>query len=98
MRHLLIALAGLIVVGGGAAVLLNRRGVTFTEDLDPLIQARCAGCHQEGGAAPFPLVTYDDVRKRRDLLVDVTRRRLMPPWMPEHGGPAFVGDRSLSDE
>jgi hypothetical protein len=98
MRRLLLALGGLLVVGGGAAILLNRRGVTFTEDLDPILQARCAGCHQEGGAAPFPLVTYEDVRKRRDLIVDVTRRRLMPPWMPEPGGVAFVGDRSLSDE
>ncbi len=98
MRRLLIAFGVLLVGVGGAAILLSRRDVTYTEDLDPIVQARCAGCHQEGGPAPFPLVTVEDVRKRRDLIVEVTRRRLMPPWMPEHGGVPFVGDRSLTNE
>ncbi|HMJ60620.1 MAG TPA: tetratricopeptide repeat protein [Bryobacteraceae bacterium] len=29
--------------------------------------------------------------------MDVTRRRYMPPWPPEHGFGDFVGDRSLND-
>jgi hypothetical protein len=97
MRRLLIALGVLLVGAGAAATLIARRGGTFTEDIEPIIQARCVGCHQDGGPAPFPLATYEDVRKRRDLIVEVTRRRLMPPWMPEQGGAEFVGDRSLTD-
>jgi hypothetical protein len=97
MRRLWIVVAVLLAGVAGAAILMARRGVTYTKDLSPIVLKHCSECHQDGGPAPFPLATYEDVRKRRDLIVDVTRRRLMPPWMPEHGGVEFIGDRSLTD-
>jgi len=98
MRRLGIALGVAAIGVSGIAILTIRRGPTFSEDIAPIVEARCAGCHQKGGPAPFPLVTYDEVRRRRDLIAEVVHRRLMPPWMPEPGGAAFAGDRSLSPE
>jgi tetratricopeptide (TPR) repeat protein len=72
--------------------------VTFTTDVAPIIFGACATCHRPGGAAPFSLLTYDDVRSRAEQIASVTRQRLMPPWKPEPGFGRFAGERRLTDE
>lgn len=71
--------------------------VTFAKDVAPVLFARCAGCHQAGGSAPFSLLTYAEVRPRAARIAAVVRSRQMPPWKPDPVAPAFVGDRRLSD-
>jgi tetratricopeptide (TPR) repeat protein len=71
--------------------------VTFTRDIAPIVFARCASCHHPGEAAPFSLLTYDDVRRRGRQIVEVTQKRLMPPWLPTEGEGHFVHARRLSD-
>jgi Flp pilus assembly protein TadD len=70
---------------------------TFTRDIAPIIWERCAGCHRPGEVAPFSLLDYRSVRSRARQIVEVTRRRVMPPWLPEPG-PGFVGERRLSND
>jgi hypothetical protein len=70
---------------------------TFSKDVAPILFRRCAPCHQPEGDAPFPLLTYDDVRRHARQIVDVTAKRFMPPWKPAVDSPAFVGDRRLTD-
>ena len=70
--------------------------LTFARDIAPIVHAHCAVCHHEGGAAPFGLVTYDEVRKRAGQIAAVTRSRYMPPWQPEPGVAAWQGERRLS--
>jgi Tfp pilus assembly protein PilF len=72
--------------------------VTFNRDVAPIVFANCACCHHPGEAAPFSLLTYDDVRRRAGQIADVTRRRFMPPWLPVQGGHEFANARRLSDE
>jgi len=72
--------------------------VTFVRDIAPILHRRCAGCHHPGGSAPFPLISYDDARSRGPLIVDVTARRYMPPWLPADIGVPFRGERRLSDD
>jgi len=69
---------------------------TFTRDVAPILYARCAPCHQPGGAAPFSLLTYADARQRAGVIARVTSSRYMPPWKPETEG--FSGDRRLTDQ
>src|SRR5262245_11395233 len=71
--------------------------VNFARDVAPIVFARCAQCHHPGEAAPFSLLTYDDVRRRGRQIVEVTKKRLMPPWLPTEGEGHFVGARRLSD-
>jgi tetratricopeptide (TPR) repeat protein len=71
--------------------------VTFTKDIAPLMFESCSPCHRPGGSAPFPLVSYPDVRARARQIAAVVRRRAMPPWKPEAGYGDFAGTRRLSD-
>ncbi len=70
--------------------------VTFTRDIAPLLYKRCASCHHDGGAAPFPLLSYRDAAKRASLIAKVTASRYMPPWKPEPGYGRFEGERRLA--
>jgi Flp pilus assembly protein TadD len=56
----------------------------------------CAPCHRPGEVAPFPLLSYEDARKRARQIAEVTAARQMPPWMPVEGFGTFVGERRLS--
>ncbi|MGA2198159.1 MAG: cytochrome c, partial [Bryobacteraceae bacterium] len=76
---------------------LAAQPLTFSKDIAPIVFERCAPCHRPGEAAPFPLLTYGDVRKRGSLIVQVTKQRYMPPWMPEPGYGDFAGSLRLSD-
>src|SRR5205085_9051279 len=50
-----------------------------------------------GAPAPFPLLTYADAQKHAREIAAVTRRRYMPPWLPEPGYGEFEDERRLSD-
>jgi mono/diheme cytochrome c family protein len=71
--------------------------VTFTEHVAPILFQNCARCHRPGEAGPFPLLTYEDARKRGRQIVEVTARRDMPPWHAESGHVAFSNERRLTD-
>jgi len=70
--------------------------VTFASDAAAIIQEKCQSCHRPGQVAPFPLLTYDEVRKHSAMIREVVDDRRMPPWHadPRHG--SFANDRSLS--
>ena len=71
--------------------------VTFTKDIAPIMYANCAECHHPGGSAPFSLLTYAEVKKRSAQIVEVTKSRYMPPWLPEAGHNEFANARRLSE-
>ena len=72
---------------------------TFAADVAPIVYANCVVCHRPGQAAPFSLITYDDVRKHGETIVDVTKSRYIPPWHAARaeGFPEFRDERRLSD-
>lgn len=70
---------------------------TFNRNVAPIIFAQCAPCHRPGEAAPFALLTYQDVKKRADLVTAVTASRYMPPWHAEPISIPFHGERRLTD-
>lgn len=69
--------------------------LTFTRDVAPIVFTHCAPCHHVGGAGPFPLLSYSDVRRRARQIVKVTGGRVMPPWPPVEGHGTFKGQRGL---
>ena len=72
--------------------------ITFNKHVAPILFANCAACHHGGGAGPFSLIEYQEVKKRARQIVNVTGSRYMPPWLPEPGYGEFADARRLSDE
>jgi Tfp pilus assembly protein PilF/mono/diheme cytochrome c family protein len=96
-RHLVAGFA--FLVGGVAAEnALAATDVTFNRDVAPILFANCSSCHHPGEAAPFNLLTYEDAKRRSSQIADITRRRFMPPWLPEKGHGEFAGARRLTDQ
>lgn len=75
-----------------------QNSLSFNQDIAPIVFQKCAGCHHPGEIGPFPLLSYSDVNKRARQIVEVTRRRIMPPWSPLPGYCSFEKDRSLSTD
>ena len=74
-----------------------RTEATYTRDVAAILQRNCQVCHRPGQVGPFPLMTYEQARKRADDVAAVVEDRRMPPWKPVPGvGPAFKHDKSLS--
>ncbi len=53
---------------------------TFAADVAPIVYGKCVPCHREKGEAPFPLVSFEQVKKRIDMIDEVVREERMPPW------------------
>jgi hypothetical protein len=91
--------AALTVFVGHAQEAATRATVlTFTEHVAPIVFRNCTTCHRPGESAPFPLMSYADVRPRGRQIAAVTKSRQMPPWKADAGDFAYRDDRRLRDE
>ncbi len=72
--------------------------LTFNRDIAPIIYRHCSECHRPGEAAPFPLLSYQDVSKKCRTIAKVLATRTMPPWKPEPGDYRYRDERRLTDE
>lgn len=89
-----LSLAGLVVLVGSTGGVMttgcssSKTGppsatgeeITFTSTIEALVQDKCQSCHRDGGIAPFPLVTYEDMKAMGALAKDKVANRQMPPW------------------
>lgn len=78
------------------AALAPAQTVTFNKQIAPIVYRNCSSCHRPGEAAPFSLLSYQDVVKRARLIAMVTQSRFMPPWKAD-ASYAFKDDRRLKD-
>jgi tetratricopeptide (TPR) repeat protein len=91
----------------------GRPALTFNKDIAPIVFEHCAMCHRpvdpEDNAtpgsdpkcfagAPFPLLDYRDVRTHAQQIAEATRKRAMPPWLPERSDAVFANERRLRDD
>ena len=72
--------------------------VTFNAQIAPIIYANCSSCHRPGEAAPFFLMSYEDVVRKAKTIAKVTSTRSMPPWKAEPASYAYRDERRLSDQ
>jgi mono/diheme cytochrome c family protein len=66
------------------------RAIVTWDAVAPLFAAKCAGCHQEGGIAPFSLTSAQTAHKYAPLILQMTQANEMPPWMPGADSPAYL--------
>ncbi len=65
--------------GGGA------ESAQFYRDIKPIFDAKCNGCHVDGGIGPFALDTYEATKPLLGLIKEEVGAGRMPPWPPEQG-------------
>ncbi len=79
-------------------VVLQAQQVTYYNDINLIVQTKCAPCHHPGGGAPFSLLTFEDVTKRASFIKEVIQSGYMPPWRADNNYVHFANDRSLSQK
>jgi formylglycine-generating enzyme required for sulfatase activity len=77
---------------------VTSREVTFCREIAPIVFAQCTRCHRQGEATPFPLETFEDVRRRASQIVQVVSDRSMPPWSPRPNFGHFLNEQRLTDD
>ena len=87
---LAVALVGLLLQRDDA-VASRAAAPSFARDVAPILRAKCAGCHEVGGIAPFPFRNAADVASRAAVVVAAVESGRMPPWPPGPRSTAFVG-------
>jgi hypothetical protein len=70
--------------------------VSWDREIAPIVQARCASCHRDGGRAPMALTTYEEARPWAKAIKEEVLTRRMPKWHVVRGYGDFVNDPSLS--
>ncbi len=71
---------------------------TFYRDIAPIIYQNCSTCHRPGESGPFSLLNYNDAKRHATQIASVTKRRFMPPWLPQVGYGDFQEERRLTDK
>jgi hypothetical protein len=71
---------------------------TWTEDVEPLVQAKCNGCHALGGIAPVMLDSYLKAKIHGPQMARAVAGGTMPPWPPGGRSPALKNSRALDPE
>ena len=76
---------------------LGAQRVSFNKQIAPIIYQNCSSCHWPGEAAPFSLLSYQDVAKKAKLIAAVTASRQMPPWKAVPASFPYRDERRLKD-
>jgi hypothetical protein len=75
-------------------------GPTYHADVAPILASRCAGCHEDGGIAPFSLTDYGLAKTHAMEIAAATAARIMPPSNVDASGAcqSYANARWLSDD
>jgi Copper type II ascorbate-dependent monooxygenase, C-terminal domain len=102
-RRLLVVVASAMAVFGAVTAFASRISAssaparpTYYQNVKPILDSRCAGCHFSGGVAPFPLQTYAQARRHRAAIAHAVGMRHMPPWFADSRVRAYKHDPTLS--
>ena len=68
----------------------------FWNDIAPIIQKKCANCHNPSGPGPIDYLSYEDVVGRKSMFQYVIENDLMPPWMAHSHTVSFKNDMRLT--
>ena len=71
--------------------------VTYSKDVAPIFNAKCAECHRAGETAPFSTLTYSEARPWAKSIREKVVNREMPPWHADPHIGQFANDRRLSE-
>jgi mono/diheme cytochrome c family protein len=72
--------------------------ISYAKTIAPIVEARCATCHQPGGIGPMSLISYEQVKGFSPMIREVIRTHRMPPYQLDETVGAFQDDGRLSPD
>jgi hypothetical protein len=70
--------------------------LTYWQDIVPIVENKCMGCHQPGGIAPFSMGTYAETKSRAPLISSYVSTGVMPPYYIKHDGTCGTFDDGVA--
>ena len=74
----------------------KKKEITFYHEVESIVHQKCAICHNQNGAGPFELITFQDVKKRTSMIHEVIQNNYMPPWPADPNYRSFSGEKNLT--
>ncbi len=72
--------------------------ISYAKTIAPIIQQKCATCHQPGGIGPMPLNTYEQIKGFSPMIREVIRTHRMPPYLADETVGQFKDDDRLTPD
>lgn len=76
----------------------HKSGVSYVDDVAPVLAENCASCHREGGIAPFAMDSHAMVQGWSPMIREVLMTKRMPPAQIDAHIGEFVNDMLVEDE
>lgn len=76
----------------------KKAAISYAEDVAPVIQEKCAVCHQQGGLGPMTLTSYEEIKAFAPMIREALRTRRMPPFQPDVTVGHWAPNEGLSSE
>lgn len=68
---------------GGGGDGQNQEPVTWHQNIAPIVEKRCAGCHVDNSIAPFALDSYAAAKPLAKTMLASVESGAMPPWLAQ---------------
>jgi Copper type II ascorbate-dependent monooxygenase, C-terminal domain/EF hand len=72
--------------------------ISYTNDVVPILMAKCVDCHQPNGIAPWHMSNYTQVKTFAPMIREAIRRDRMPPFDADDHYRAFEKNENLTAE
>jgi hypothetical protein len=89
--------------GSGASLSFPERdkktafqNISYAQTVAPIIQEKCAQCHQPGGIGPMALTTYEQIKGFAPMIRETIRTKRMPPFHADPSIGKWHDNKSLS--
>jgi len=77
---------------------LEDPAATWHRDVRPIVEGRCAACHEPGGVAPFPLTSFAEAEPWGEAMLAAMDSGAMPPFPADSSCNTYEQDPTLTAE
>ncbi len=76
----------------------KKAAISYARDVAPIVQEKCAVCHQQGGLGPMKLTKYEEIKAFAPMIREALRTHRMPPFQPDVTVGHWAPNEGLSSE
>lgn len=76
---------------------IRAQAPTWADDVACIVYSHCTSCHNNNGAAPFSLLTYNNAVAYASSIRHVVENNEMPPWPIDNSYRKMAHSRNLSE-